>query len=158
MLFLHLKHQGIFRTKKQSLPLTVAERKILFVLCYYALFGVISLIYFGITSLEQNNFIAALLEYFECNVFGENTECKPCFQDYTYPAIKSVCYLVMSCIPLANLVFVINWKKAGLLCDKLKAKAPPTKEHNPSVNDDHSALAPHSESEIADHSNYSDYN
>lgn len=119
----------------------------MFVFCYYALFGFITLYYFGITSWEQNDFIIGLKEYFKCKLFGDQRECSHCYRGFTNPEIKGVSYIVMSMIPLANLVFVINWKKVGVFWDHFKSrfKFKSTDGHE-ELEESHSVLSPHPES------------
>ena len=116
-------------------------------LCYYVLFGVVGLTYFGISTWEQDKFISATLEYFGCNLLGDHNKCTPCFQKYSHPWIEGLCYVSLSFIPVANFIFVVNWKEVGIVFDRLKAKAFPSEPRHV-LDIDHSALSPYPESRV----------
>ena len=127
--------------------LSTPEKKIMVVLIYYAVFGFVTLLYFGITTWEQSVFILALKEYFECELFGNTRDCSQCYEQYTSPGIKAVSYITMSLIPVVNLVFVINWKKIGVFIDQAKEKCCISSARHETANDkDTSAFSPHPES------------
>lgn len=73
------------------------------------MFGVVTLIYFGITTAQQDHFILALTEYFTCEAVGKGP-CDANYEEYIYPALASITFLLMGFIPLINLTFVVNWR------------------------------------------------
>ena len=116
------QHQGIFRTKKNSsLIISTAEKKILFVLCYYVIFAVIMLVYFGFDTSDVDLFTEALQTYFHCQALGhlpnQTSQCDPKeYQQYIYPELAATTYFLMGFITTANLTFVINWSTISKFC------------------------------------------
>ena len=124
--------------------------KIIVVLCYYAVFGISSLLYFGITSTEQTVFIHELIKYFQCESLGDEGQvCDPHgFRRLTNPVIKGISYITMSLVPVANLVFVINWKRVEAWSSTCKSKMMfkmKAKHGHEELHNDKSIFDPHSE-------------
>lgn len=96
------------------MDITIAETKILFVLCYYVVFGVITLAYFGYTTADQEDFVNGIKSYFTCEASGQRPNSTPCDPDlylqYNNPELGATTYLLMGLITTANFIFVINWK------------------------------------------------
>ena len=118
------QHQGIFRTKKKSsLGISTAEKKIFFVLCYYVIFAVIMLVYFGFFTADTDLFIEALETYFHCQALGhlpnQTSQCDPKeYQQYIYPELAATTYFLMGFITTANLTFVIKWSTITKFCSR----------------------------------------
>ena len=123
-IILSTQHQGIFRIKKKSkLGISRAEKKILFVLCYYVIFSVITLMNFGIYTANTDSFREALEAYFHCQALGhlpnQTSQCDPKeYQQYIYPELSATNYFLMGFITTANLTFVINWSTIIKFCSQ----------------------------------------
>ena len=127
------QHQGIFRPRVGGLALSVAEIKLLFSLCYFAIFGICTILYFQFALQDQTKMVSDLENYFKCKYclgVTNKTHCNQDYQQYTHTPERAVIYIVMSFLPMALLIFVVNWKKVGTfvisfgyLCSKRKAKA-----------------------------------
>ena len=88
---------------------STAETKIILVLCYYALFGVSSLSYFSVESIDQDVKIRAIQQYFVCEAAGSGKECdRSGFDTLGYEGLIIVTYLLLGLIPTVNLIFVVN--------------------------------------------------
>ena len=122
------QHQGIFRTKKKSsLGISTAEKKILFVLCYYVIFTVIMLVYFGLLTADTDSFVEALERYLRCQALGhlpnQTSQCDPKeYQQYIYPGLAATTYFLLGFITTANLTFVINWSTVTKFCSRYYPK------------------------------------
>ena len=120
--FLAPQYQGIFFTRKKSgVIISTAEKKILFVLFYYVIFGIIMLMYFGFAIGDADLFVEALETYFLCQTFGhlpnETSQCDPKeYQQHMYPELKATTYFLMAFITTARLTFVINWSTITKFC------------------------------------------
>ena len=87
------------------------------VLCYYAIFGFVSLSYLSVTSANLNNYFLALQKYFVCEAVGSGMECdRSGFDYFGYHGLIVLVYLMLGLIPAVNLTFVVNWTAAKELC------------------------------------------
>ena len=122
------QHQGIFQIrKKSSLIISTAEKKILIALCYYVIFAVVMLVYFGVYTADTDLFIEALETYFRCQALGhlpnQTSQCDPKeLRQYTYPELAVVTYFLLGFITTANLTFVINWSTVTKFCSRYYCK------------------------------------
>ena len=99
--------------------ISTAETKIILVLCYYALFGLVALSYFAVESAYQEDQFQAIQQYFVCEAVGSGTECDRSEFDnanFGYPGLTLLVYLMLGLIPAVNLTFVINWTVVGKSC------------------------------------------
>ena len=84
-------------------------------LCYYIIFGVVTLAYFGVATADQDLLLNSIETYLRCEAMGhlpnQTSQCNPKeYRQYIYPELSAISYLLMGFIPTANLAFVINWK------------------------------------------------
>ena len=93
--------------------ISTAESKIILVLCYYALFGMVALSYFSIGAAKQGDEVTAITDYFLCEAVGSGEECdRSGFEDFGYHGLAVLAYFLLGFIPFVNLIFVINWTVA----------------------------------------------
>ena len=103
--------------KKQVWKISTAETKIILVLCYFALFGLVSLSYFAIETANQDDVLVAIQQYFVCEAVGSGTECdRSGFDHFGLHGLTVFVYLLLGLIPAVNLTFVINWTAAKESC------------------------------------------
>ena len=101
----------------------MAETKILLVLCYYAIFGVVSLTSFAVESASQEDLFRIIRQYFVCEAGGSGTECdRSAFDEIANRELVVVTYLLFGLIPVVNLTFVINWKEAKKFSERIWKK------------------------------------
>ena len=87
-----------------------AETKIILVLCYYALFGMVTLSYFSVQAAQQEDEVTAIKQYFVCEAVGSGVECdRSGFDHFGHQGHAVLVYLLLGLIPVVNLTFVINW-------------------------------------------------
>ena len=115
-----LQYQGIIKNNTNvQLRLNGAEKKILFVLWYYVIFGAVALVSGSLISGNGKNLKLVEEEYLKCQLLGNNTalshQCHTYFNQishYTYAWTFAATYFLLSFFPAVNLVFVISWKGA----------------------------------------------
>ena len=90
-----------------------AEIKIMLVLCYYALFGIVSLSLLSVQTTEVEHVIEAIKQYFVCEAAGSGMECdRSGFDHFAHNGLIFLIYLLLGLMPTVNLIFVINWTAA----------------------------------------------
>ena len=103
--------------RKGVWKLSTAETKIVVVLCYYALFGLVALSYFSVESAYQEEQFQVIQQYFVCEAVGSGTECdRSGFDNFGYHGLTILAYLMLGLLPAVNLTFVINWTAASESC------------------------------------------
>ena len=120
----------------------------MFVLCYYVVFGVVTLSYFALSTQDQDKFIKAVTEYFTCEYFGNFAgRCeRKYFERYVYPGLAGATYFFMGLIPVANLVFVVDWKRVNQIMKHFSNRCCRQNVHEVEVEGIHSNLSPHPDS------------
>ena len=109
---------------------------------------------------DQNEVVNGFGKYFECvYCFGNDTLCNKYqteFQKFTHTPERAASYIVMSFLPMALLIFVVNWNKVygcftsfGRICFRCKAASTGTKSHPERAISSHSALSPIPETSIS---------
>lgn len=84
--------------------------KILVILCYDALLGVSAVIFYSITSSDQDERVTSIQKYFLCEATGSTSECdRSDIGGFTIIVLGLVVYSMLGIVPALNLVFVINW-------------------------------------------------
>ena len=121
--FLFQQHQGLFRAKLKNSTtiLSPAEKKLLFVFSYYIVFTLVTLVYYSMTTRDTDKFLAAVEDYFICEGLGHDPE-NPCpkdYEQYRYPIMEGVVYILMGFIPTVSLIFVIHIQRSRKKISKL---------------------------------------
>jgi len=104
------------KVSKHPFKIGAAERKILIILCYYVLLGVIALTAFTIFTRNSTQFSDAIAEYWLCESTGVNPEntcdrLRESFQQLSYPGLSAVSYVLLGIFPAVNLIFAVNVKE-----------------------------------------------
>ena len=118
----------------------------MFVLCFYVVFGVLTLCHFGLSTQDQEKFIKAVTEYFTCEYFGDFPagRCeRKYFERYVYPGLTAATYFFMGLIPVANLVFVVDWRRVSQIMKRFSNRCCHRNFHEVEIDDIHSNLSPH---------------
>lgn len=108
------KDQGMFQLKKTKNPFqaTTAEKKLLFVFIYYAIFVAVLLIHFALFTGDRDNLKNAATAYFVCEASGHDPE-NPCpkdYEKYSHPGAAAATFVLIGFLPLVNLIYVIPWR------------------------------------------------
>ena len=114
---MYVQHQIATGFKKGVWKLSTSETKVILVLCYYALFGLVALSYFAVESANQDDYLQAIQQYFVCEAVGSGMECdRSGFENNNYHFWNILVYMMLGFIPAVNLTFVINWTAARASC------------------------------------------
>ena len=112
-LLLLLKGQNILCCRKNTWKFSTPETKILVVLCFYAVFGVVALSVISVQAIDQDIKVNAILQYFVCEAAGSGTECdRSSFDTMDTQSLVIVSYLMLALVPTVSLIFVVNWRKS----------------------------------------------
>ena len=107
-----LQIQGVFRGKKKgNVLVSTAEKKLLIVLCYYILFGIVSMVFSSLTSSNiSHQLFQAIATHFTCEALGYTPgKCdRGLFEQYSITWLFSLTLVLLALIPVVSLVFVLN--------------------------------------------------
>ena len=107
-----LQIQGVFRRKeKGKVVVSTAEKKLLIVLCYYILFGIVSMVFSSLTSSNiSRQLFEAIVNHFTCEALGYTPgKCdRGLFQQYSITWLFSLTLVLLALIPVVSLLFVLN--------------------------------------------------
>ena len=107
---LHPQNRITSSYRNRVCKISTAETKILIILCYYALFAVVSLSYFTVGLGDQDEFDDAVGRYFVCESAGSQMECNRSeLEQFTYDDVVIATLVLLGLVPCVNLIFVINW-------------------------------------------------
>ena len=111
MLF-YLQYAGLHKRGKACLAFfSIPEVKILILLSYYMLFGIMLLIHITLTINNAVPFRKDLLNYFECQLTGNDPVCEDIrrqFEEHLKPGLNIVSYFLIAFITWVNLLFAIT--------------------------------------------------
>ena len=108
---LHPQNRITSSYRNRVCKISTAETKILIILCYYALFAVVSLPYLTVGLGNLDEFVGAIGRYFVCESAGSQMECNRSELDqFNYPGSTITTSVLFGFIPCVNLIFVINWE------------------------------------------------
>ena len=108
-----MQQHGVIKTKPHPFKISIAERKVLIVFCYFVLLVVVALTALASLTRISGQYSITLLEYWQCEATGFDPE-KQCdrlyalFEEPGPPALIAISNLLYLILPLVNLVFVIN--------------------------------------------------
>ena len=114
----HLHERG----KSCLVFFSVPEFKILVLLSYYILFGIVQLINATITINQTAPFRDNLFKYFECQLTGYDPACddiKHQFEKLLKPGLNGVSYLLFAFLTWVNLLFAIRGEDVKWLIQKV---------------------------------------
>ena len=83
------------------------------------MFGIVTLSYFSTATINRDEFLTAIGQYFICEAAGSGTECdRSEFEQYTYSGLIITTFVLLAFIPYVSLIFVVNWRATKELCKK----------------------------------------
>ena len=81
-----------------AIKFSVPEIKVLILLSYFIVFGIVSLVNLTITINEADPFLHDLFNYFTCQLGGYNPECEEFrrqFEKHLKPGLNGACYILL---------------------------------------------------------------
>ena len=95
---------------------------LLAVLTYYLIFGTMAIIQQSLELGRSHSLQAAVTEVFRCEALGVTSNCTVDYQQYSYPKLSSVVYVMMGLIPAVHMIFVLParqlWRRLWLYCTR----------------------------------------
>ena len=99
--------------------LRTVGRKILVILCYYVLLGVMALTSYTLATRNVEEFIKGVSHYFFCESPGMDPD-SPCdrsgFENLTHPIVNLFGFILLSLFPAVNLIFAIDIRELKQWC------------------------------------------
>ena len=111
-------------SKKTTVHVGKAEAKVLFVVCYYVLLGIVGLVTLTYFEAMNPSNLAAISEYFKCHLPGfrpgERNHCgeRPSVQLLPFTVLSAVGIVQLAFIPVVVLVFSVSYTRSN--CKRLK--------------------------------------
>ena len=97
------------RYKKKNSKINIVQAKIFIALLYYAVFGIISLVYISLSESSQDIFLEELQKYFVCEAKGTGSACdRSQFEQHQHTWLRGLTFTLLGLLPLVNLIFVIS--------------------------------------------------
>ena len=111
-----MQYQGILKARPQGskLRLSTPEKKLLVAFFFYVIFGVVVLLFYGVSTDNSYNLHQVIVAYFECEASGfVPGRCNKYYEDIqalNFSSIDGIILVLLGCVPCVNLIFVVNWK------------------------------------------------
>lgn len=104
-----MQSNGFFKREKGCfiINFTVPEVKILILLSYFLVFGIVSLVNISITINEANAFLDDLFKYFACQLGGYNPKCEEFrqqFEKHLKPGLNGANYALIGLITWVHIL------------------------------------------------------
>ena len=113
--FYFLQVQGVFRKKEKAQVIaSAAEKRLIVILSYYILFGIISMVTTSVsTSNLSQMFFNSIASHFSCEALGYTPgKCdRGLFEQYSTSWLFTLTYIFHGLIPVVSLVFVLDTKE-----------------------------------------------
>lgn len=115
-------------TKRKFLQVGKAEAKVLFVVCYYVLLGIISLVTLTYFEATNPSNLEAVKDYFLCHrpgfLPGEKNYCgrRPSVRLLPFNILSGVGIIQLAFIPVVILVFTVSCNCTKSSCKKCRKK------------------------------------
>ena len=110
-----LQTNGLFTKKKKkgffNIRFSVPQVKMLLLLTYFVVFGVIALATLSVVTDNAERFVHDMFRYSKCNFAGYDPKCEDIrrdFEKHTSPGLISSTYLLMGLLSWVHLLFVIQ--------------------------------------------------
>ena len=93
---------------------SVPEIKILLTSCYFAIFGILSLIALNVSIRNEEAIVKNMIDYFTCQATGNNEICRQYklqIESHLFPGLSATVYFVLGTITWSNvLLFALQVK------------------------------------------------
>ena len=101
---------------------SVPEVKILLLLSYFIVFGVVSLVNFTFAAINLNPFLDDLYRYFLCELGGNNPLCEDIrrdFESHLNPELNFVTFVLLAMLTWVHLLFAIQFQDIKKLMQRV---------------------------------------
>lgn len=124
-----LQSHGLIKNDSQQgclgISFSVPEVKILILLSYFIVFGIMTLVNFSILIHESSHFSNDLARYFVCQLNGYDPTCEDYrreFEKHLSPEVNSTTYLLIGLTTWVHLLFVIQIQDVKKLIKRIMSK------------------------------------
>lgn len=117
--------QGLFRSNQHTFSVSIAEKKLLIVFCYYIFLQVIAFVTFSLSEQASDTLQTELFSYFLCEQNGQdpNNLCsRSGFEHLINPGITISSFVLAMIAPAVNFVFVVDYHEVKQKLKHLCAK------------------------------------
>ena len=107
------QQQGFIQLRKSGkIVVTTAEKKLLFVVCYFGIFGIILLTAIANQLAEVEIFNKALEMYFFCELQGLPNEChRRSIERYSKFELNLLLVITAVSLPVTQMLYIVNFKQ-----------------------------------------------
>ena len=121
------------------------EQRLLFTLSFFAVFGVISMVFGAILDAKYDNFLNATKHYVACEALGPSPgSCDSFVQEmnrYGFYKLSAVTYILIGLLPLVALIFIWDWSTIGKIGKIVKKVLQHGRQHSSSSHDNQVSAA-----------------
>ena len=120
-----LQNSGLFERGKtycNFINFSVPEVKILILLSYFIIFGIMTLVNFSVSINEANPFLDDLFRYFACQLGGLNPDCEVIrqqFERHSKPELSTTTYVLIGLITWVYVLFAIQAQHVKKLVQRI---------------------------------------
>ena len=111
------------RGKRHCINFGVLEVKIIILLSYFIIFGIIALVNFSVSINEANPFLDDLFRYFACQLGGFDPKCEDIrrqFERHLKPELNGATYFLIGLITWVYLLFAIQTHNVKRLVQRIR--------------------------------------
>ena len=112
-----MQYQGILKAYATACNrLSAAEIKILFVICYYAIFSTVMVVQGETAHKTATEYEYSLHDYFSCEARGISHSCTKklsAVKNNTFNVLLVPVLVLLTSVPIVNLVFILSWRTVG---------------------------------------------
>lgn len=120
-----LQSYGLFKQGRiRCINFSVPEVKILILLSYFIILGIMSLVNFSVSLNEANPLLDDFVRYFTCQLGGFNPMCEDIrrqFRKHLKPELNGVTYFLTGLIPWVYLMFTVQGENVKRLFQRIRA-------------------------------------
>ena len=119
----YLQSTALFKREKYYciINFSIPEVKILLLLSYFIIIGIISVVNFSISVTNLNKFLEDLFRYFVCELNGDNPHCENIrkeFEGHLNPGLNLTSFVLLAFLTWVHLLFAIRLEDVKILTQR----------------------------------------
>jgi len=126
--YIVLQTKGLFNREKRkgfcNIRFSVPQVKILLLLAYFIIFGIVALVALSVLANNANNLVNDIIRYSVCNLFGYDPNCEDIRRDiekHVSPGLTCSAFLLLGFLPHVHLLFAIQFEHIKKVVSWIKA-------------------------------------
>jgi len=123
-----LQTKGLINRGKRkgfcSIRFSVPEVKILLLLAYFGLFGIMELVTLSVVAANVDDLVNDIIRYSVCNLFGYDPNCEDIRRDiekHVSPGLTCSAFVILGFLPHVHLLFAIQFEHLKKAVSWIKA-------------------------------------